>query len=107
MLRLRLGVLNARSWRGRREEGGQRRLELGPRVGLASLGVEEARTVDQAGMAGPEQIRAVVAEVEPRAIVRQARAAGAPDQLLQIAGTSRRGRPDEADQDGDAKAEPP
>jgi hypothetical protein len=48
-----------------------------------------------------------MAEVEPRARLRQALAARALDQLFQIVGTGRRGRRGEADQNGDAKAEPP
>jgi hypothetical protein len=104
MLGVRLGVL----WSlGRGEERGERRLELGLRVGPAPLGVEEVRAVDQAGMTSPQQIRAVVAEIEPRAILREALAAGSLDQLLQIAGTSRRGRRGEADQNGDDEAKMP
>jgi hypothetical protein len=52
MLRLLLGGLCVLSPRGWRKEGGERRFELGLRVDLAALGVEEARTVDQAGVAG-------------------------------------------------------
>ena len=107
MLRLRFGRLGVRSPLGRGKERCQRRLELGLRVEPASLGVEEAGTVDQAGMARPQQIRAVVAEVEPRARLREALAAGALDQLVQIAGAGHGGRPGEADQDGDAEAERP
>jgi hypothetical protein len=68
------------------EECRKRRFELGLRVGLALLGVEKTWAVDQAGVAGPEQMRAVVAEVEPCAAIRQVLAARALDQFLQIAG---------------------
>ena len=91
----------------RREERRQGRFELGLRVGLALLGVEEAGAVDQARVAGAEQVRAVVAEVEPSAPLRQALGPRALDQVLQIAGAGRRGRPGEADQDGDDEAEAP
>jgi hypothetical protein len=68
------------------EECREGRFELGLRVGLALLGVKKAWAVDQAGVAGSEQIRAVVAEVEPCAAIRQVLVARALDQLLQIAG---------------------
>jgi hypothetical protein len=58
-------------------------------------------------MAPPQQVRTVVAEIQPRTILRQALAAGLLDQLLQIAGTGRRGRPGEADQNGYNEVEPP
>jgi hypothetical protein len=58
-------------------------------------------------MARPQEIRAVVAEVEPSAPLRQALAAGPRDQLLQIAGSDRPGRPGEADQNGEDEAERP
>ena len=74
----------------RREERRQGRLELGLRVGLALRGVEEAGAVDQACVAGAEQVRAVVAEVEPGAPLRQALIARALDQVLQIAGAGLR-----------------
>jgi len=102
-----LDVLGVRLPLGCREEGGQRRLEFGLRIGPAALGIEEARTVDQAGMAWSQQIRAIVAEVEPRAMLRQAPVAGPLDQLLQITGAGRRGRPGQTDQKGDDGAEPP
>jgi hypothetical protein len=89
----------------RREEGGERRFELGVRVGIASLGVEECRAVDQAGIARSEQVRAVVAEIEPGAPLRQALGPGALDQLVQVAGASARGRPRKADQERDDAAE--
>jgi len=47
------------------KERSQRRLELGRGIELAVRRVEESRAVDQAGMAGAEQIGPVVAEVEP------------------------------------------
>ena len=104
MLPLPLGPFGVRSL-GRGEERGQRRLELGLRIGLALLGVEEARTVDQAGVAWPQQIRAVVAKVEPGARIRKTLAARLLYQLLQIGGRGRRGRPGKANQDGDDEAE--
>jgi hypothetical protein len=94
----RCGVV--RQFGGWCEERRQGRLELGLRVGLALLGVEEARAVDQAGLAGTEQVGAVVAEVEPRATQGQMLAACAQDQLLQIAGSGA-GRRRETGQDGD------
>jgi hypothetical protein len=103
-LRVLLRVL----WLGwRREKRRQGRLELGLRVGLALLGVEEARAVDQARVTGPEQIRTVVAEVEPGTPLGEALMPRTLDQLVQIAGARRPGRPDEADQDGDSKAKTP
>jgi hypothetical protein len=89
----------------RGEEGGERRFELGLRVGLAALGVEERRAVDQAGVARPEQVRAVVAEIEPGAPLREAPCPGALDQLVQVAGGAARGRPGKADQERDEEAE--
>ena len=106
MLPLPLGPFGVGSL-GRGEERGQRRLELGLRIGLALLGVEEARTVDQAGVAWPQQIRAVVAKVEPGARIRKTLAARLLYQLLQVAGQRRRGRPGKAKQKGnDAAAKP-
>jgi hypothetical protein len=58
-------------------------------------------------MARPQQIRAVVAEVEPCAHIRKVLAAGLLDQLLEIAGPRRRGRPGKAGQNGDDEAETP
>jgi hypothetical protein len=107
MLALRPGVLCLGASLGRGEERGERRFELGLRVAPAALGIEEPRAVDQARMARPQQIGAVVAEIEPRAILREALAAGARDQLLEIAGPGSRGRPCEADQNGDDEAEMP
>jgi hypothetical protein len=52
MLRLLLDSLSGLLPRGWREEGGERRFELGLRVGLAVLGIEKPRTVDQAGVSG-------------------------------------------------------
>jgi hypothetical protein len=92
---------------GRGEERGERRLELGLRVVPALLGVEEARAVDQAGVAWPQQVRAVVAEVEPCAPLGKALGAGPLDQLIQIASTGGRGRPGETDQDSDDEADTP
>jgi hypothetical protein len=102
-----LGRLSVRLLLARGEERGQRRLELGLRVGLASLGVEEARAVDQAAVAGTKDIRAVVAEIEPGAPLREALAARALDQLVQIASKRLLGRPREADQDSGDKAGKP
>jgi hypothetical protein len=70
---------------GRRgEEGGQGRLELGLGVGLATRRVEEARAVDQADLALPEQARTIVAEIEPLPARRQPLGPGPRDQLLPI-----------------------
>jgi hypothetical protein len=58
-------------------------------------------------MAWPQEIRAVVAEVEPRAPLREALAARALDQLVQISSKRLLGRPREADQDSGDKAGKP
>lgn len=101
LLAVRAGIAPCR----RREEGGERRFELGLRVGLAAFGVEERRAVDQAGVARAEQVRAVVAEIEPGAPRRQALGPGAVDQLLEVGAVSARGRPGKADQERDEAAE--
>jgi hypothetical protein len=68
----------------RREQRRERRLELGLGIGLAVRGREEAPAVDQAGVAGAEQVGAVVAEIEPFPPRRQLPGARPLDQLGQI-----------------------
>jgi hypothetical protein len=48
-----------------------------------------------------------VAKIEPRAPLAKALGSGLLDQLIQIAGRDRRGRPGEADQDSDDEAGAP
>ncbi len=78
------------SGRGRKERG-EGGLELGLRVRLALGGIEEPRAVDQAGLAGAEQIGTVVDEIEPFPPLGQARGARVCDQLDQIIACVRRG----------------
>ena len=71
------------------EKRGERRRELRLGIALAVRRVEEAPAVDQAGMAGPQQIGPVVAEIEPLPAGRQALGTGAEDQLGAIVGCRR------------------
>jgi hypothetical protein len=84
-------MLRRAASRGLGKKPRERRLQLGLGIDLAIRRVEEARAVDQAGLAGAEQIGAIVTEIEPLTACRQVLGAGARDQLVQIVSRTRRG----------------
>jgi len=88
--------------RGLGEERGERRFELGLRVGLALGRVEEPRTVDDA-LKAAEQPRAIVAEAQPRGVRREILAPRLLDQLRKIRRGARRGVAPRTDRAGDER----
>jgi len=87
-----LGVLALTRFLELRIEAGERRLELGLRIGLAAGRVEEVRVVDEAVNPRRSEIGNVVQELVPLRPLGEPKVAGLRNQLLEVRLGRGRGR---------------